>query len=125
MRSLILALCTAVVVLLPYRAAAQDPAHAVDSPRVTITVDNPTLVGDTMIKPGQYKFQCKHVDGKSFLVVSSSENNKEVARVPCTQEAMPQKIENSELHAIVRADGLRSLQSVRIKGETIAHRIAN
>jgi hypothetical protein len=124
MKSLILAACAALVVLLPYRAVAQEPAHAVDSPRVTITVDNPTLVGDTMIKPGQYKFQCRHVDGKSFLVVTN-ESNKEVARVPCTQEALPQKIENSELRAIVRADGLRALQSVRIKGETVAHRIAN
>jgi hypothetical protein len=124
MRSVILAACTALVVLLPFRAVAQEPAHDVDSPRVTITVDNPTLVGDTMIKPAQYKFQCRHFDGKSFLVVTN-ENNKEVARVPCTQEALGQKIENSELHAIVRADGLRSLQSVRIKGETVAHRIVN
>lgn len=124
MKSLILAGCAALVLVLPFRATAQEPAHAADSPRVTITVDNPTLVGDTMIKPGQYKFQCKHVAGKSFLVVTN-ENNKEVARVPCTEEAMPQKIENSELRAIVRADGLRALQSVRIKGETIAHRIVN
>ena len=124
MRSLILGACTALVVLLPFRAGAQEPAHAVDSPRVTITVDNPTLVGDTMIKPGQYKFQCRHVDGKSFLVVTA-ENDKEVARVPCTQDALPQKSENSELRAIVRPDGLRALQSVRIKGETIAHRIVD
>lgn len=124
MRSLMLAVCTAFVVLLPFRAVAQQPVHAVDSPRVTITVDNPTLVGDTMLKPGQYKFQCKHVDGKSFLVVKA-ENDKEVARVPCRQEALSQKLENSELRAIVRADGLRALQSVRIKGEAVAHRIAD
>jgi hypothetical protein len=123
MRSLILAVCTALVVLLPFRAVAQEPMAA-DSARVTITVDHPTLVGDTMIKPGQFKFQCRHVDGKSFLVVTD-ERNKEVARVPCTQEALPQKTENSELRAIVRADGLRALRSVRIKGETIEHRIAN
>jgi hypothetical protein len=123
MRSLTVAVCTALVVLLPWRAAAQEPPAA-DSPRVTITVDNPTLVGDTMIKPGAYKFQCRHLDGKHFLVVTN-ENNKEVARVPCTQEALPQKIENSELRSIVRADGLRALQSVRIKGETAAHRIAD
>ena len=124
MRSLTLAVCTALVVLLPFAALAQEPAHAVDSPRVTITVDNPTLIGDTMIKPGQYKFQCRHVDGKSFLVVTN-DRDKEVARVPCEQQALPQKIESSELRAIVRADGLRALQSVRIKGETVAHRIVN
>jgi hypothetical protein len=123
MRSLTVAVCTALVVLLPWRAVAQEPPAA-DSPRVTITIDNPTLVGETMIKPGPYKFQCRHLDGKSVLVVTD-EKNKEVARVPCTQEALPQKIENSELRSIVRADGFRSLQSVRIKGETVAHRIAN
>jgi hypothetical protein len=124
MRSLILVVSAALVVLSPFQAIAQEPAHVADSPRVTITVDKPTLIGDTMIKPGSYKFQCRHVDGNSFLVVSD-ENNKEVTRVPCRQEALPQKSENSELRAIVGADGLRSLQSVRIKGETVAHRIVD
>ena len=123
MKSLILAVCTTLVVLWPIRAAAQEPAHA-DSPRVTITVDNPTLVGDTMVKPGSYKFQCREIAGKRFLVVTDY-RNKEVARVPCTEESMPEKIADSQLRSIVRADGLRALQSVRLKGETVAHRVVN
>ena len=46
MRSLMLAACAAAVLLVPVRAA-QNAAHA-DSPRVTISVDHPTQVGDTV-----------------------------------------------------------------------------
>jgi hypothetical protein len=43
--------------------------------------------------------------------------------VPCEQESLDAKIVNSELRAIVNPNGTRVLQSVRIKGETIAHRL--
>src|SRR5262245_25079429 len=69
MRAMLYAVCAAAVVLFPLRAAAQDPLHA-DSPRVTITVNSPTLVGDSMLEPGQYRFQCRYVDGRTFLVIS-------------------------------------------------------
>jgi hypothetical protein len=126
MRSLIRAVPVALVALAavawPFRAAAaQDPAHA-DSPRVSITVDNPTLVGATLVKPGSYKFQCRHFDGKTFLVVTDA-GNKEIVRVPCEQETLSQKNENSELRSLLRPDGQRVLQSVRIKGEIVAHRL--
>ncbi len=124
MRSLMFAVCAAAVLMLPVRAAAQNPAHvAADSPKVTITVSNPTLVGTTTLKPGDYRFQCKHLDGKSFLVISEVGSGKELARVPCEQETLTQKSEFSELRSVVKTDGTRALQSVRIKGETIAHRI--
>jgi hypothetical protein len=123
MRSLMLAVCVAAV-LLPLRAAAQEAASA-DSPRVTITVANPTLVGDTLLAPGEYRFQCRHVDGRTFLVVTAPHGDKEIARVPCEQEVLPDKIVNSELRSVIAADGMRTLQSVRIKGEFVAHRVAN
>ena len=122
MRSLLFAVCAASVVLFPLRAAAQDPLHA-DSPRVTMTVSNPTLVGTTMLKPGAYRFQCRHFDGKTFLVISQAESGKEILRVPCDQESLDVKVAESELRAIVNPNGTRVLQTVRIKGETIAHRI--
>jgi hypothetical protein len=121
MRSLMFAVCCAVVVLFPLRAAAQDPVHA-DSPRVTMTVTSPTLVGNTILQPGKYRFQCRHFDGKTFLVISPEEG-KEILRVPCEQQSLVGKNANSELRAIVNPNGTRVLQSVRIKGETIAHRI--
>jgi len=124
MKSLMFAVCVATVVLFPLRAAAQSPAH-VDSPKVTISIPNAVTVGTTVLKPGDYKFQCRHFDGKSFLVVTDVETAKEILRVPCQEESLNQKIADSELRSIVRPDGTRSLQSVRIKGETIAHQIVD
>ena len=123
MKNLTLALCAALAVLLPVRAAAQTMEH--DSPKVTISVASPTLVGTTVLKAGDYRFQCKHVGGKSFLVVSEVGTGKELVRVPCEQEALPAKIVNSELRSIVRPDGTRALQSVRIKGEAVGHRVVD
>lgn len=124
MRSLMFAVCAAAVVLFPLRAAAQSPTHA-DSPKVTISVPNPVTLGTTVLKPGDYKFQCRHFDGKSFLVVTDVESGKEVARVPCREESLNQKVADSELRSILSPNGARVLQSVRIKGETIAHQIVD
>ena len=124
MKSLMFAVCAVAVVLFPLRAAAQGPAHA-DSPKVTISVPNPTLVGTTVLTPGDYKFQCRHFDGKSFLVVTEAETGKEVVRVQCQEESLDQKIVDSELRSILRPDGKRVLRSVRIKGETIGHQIVD
>jgi hypothetical protein len=123
MKTLILAVCAAAVVLFPLRAVAQTPGH--DSPRVTISVPNATLVGTTVLKPGEYRFQCKHIEGKSFLVVSDAGSGKELLRVPCEEQALSDKVLASELHSVVRPDGTRVLQSVRIKGETIGHRVTD
>ena len=122
MKRLIFAACAAVAILLPMRAAAQTSVHA-DSPRTTIAVNNPTLVGATLLKPGEYRFQCRHLDGKTFLIVTVVQSGKEIARVPCQEETLSGKVEASELRATVGADGTRILQSIRIKGETIGHRL--
>lgn len=124
MKTLMFAVCAVAAVLIPGRVAAQDPAHA-DSPKVSITVADPTIVGGTVLKPGDYRFQCRHFDGKTFLVVSDVGTGKEIVRVPCAEESLPQKTEYSELRSLLRPDGTRVLQSVRIKGETIAHRVAD
>jgi hypothetical protein len=124
MKSLMFVVCAVVAVLLPSRAAAQDPLHA-DSPRVTIFVENPTQAGPVVLKPGEYRFQCRNIDGKTFLVITRSASNKEVARIPCTEEMLNGKAPYSELRSVVQPDGMRRLQSVRIKGETIGHRVAD
>lgn len=124
MKRLILSVCVTVFALIPLAAAAQGAAHE-NSPRATITVDNPTLVGTTTLKPGEYRFQCRHIDGKTYLVVSAVESGKEIVRVPCQEEALPVKVDASQLRVVVGADGTRTLQSVRIKNDTIAHRIVD
>jgi hypothetical protein len=121
MKTLILAVCAAVVVLFPLRAAAQAAGH--DSPKVTISVSNRTLVGTAVLEAGEYRFQCKHIDGRTFLVVTTVGTGKELLRVPCEEESLSGKTTASEIHSVIRPDGMRVLQSVRIKGETIAHRL--
>jgi hypothetical protein len=122
MKSLMLVVCTVAVLVMPPGAAVQDSGHG-DSPKVTISIGSLTQIGATMLKPGDYRFQCKHVDGKTVLVITVVGTGKEILRVPCEEEAIGQKIGHSELRSIIRPDGVRILQSVRIKGETIGHRL--
>lgn len=122
MKSLMYAACVLAVLSFPLRAAAQAPMHA-DSPKARITLSNAIQVGPTLLKEGEYKFQCRYFDGKPFLVVTQADSGKEVARVPCEPVSLDARTVNSELRAIVGPDGKRKVQSVRIKGETVEHRV--
>lgn len=70
-----------------------------------------------------YRFECRAIDGKTFLIVSSIETKKEILRVRCGQEALNARVSDSGLRSTIPPDGVRVLQSVRIRGEQIAHRI--
>jgi hypothetical protein len=120
MKSLILVVCAATVLLFPVRSVAQ--TH-VDSPRVTMSILDPLVVGTTTLKPGEYRFQCRMFDGKTYLVVTSVESRQEVLRVRCEEETLAAKVNESNLRTATRPDGSRLLQSVRIKGEMVAHRL--
>jgi hypothetical protein len=124
MKRLVLVACASLAVLiLPFAAAAQ-PAHA-DSPKATMTLTQNMVVGTTILQPGEYRFQCRTFDGKTFLVVSSIDTGKEITRVPCVRETLDAKVPDSELQSLVRPDGKRTLTVVRIKGEMVSHRIVN
>jgi hypothetical protein len=122
MKRFILAASVAVAaLLLPLRAAAQ-PVHA-DSPKATLIVVNELVIGTATLQPGEYKIQCKTIEGKTFLVVVSTETGKEVARVACVQEAFDGKV--TETTYGTKSDGgKRTLTWVRIKGETSQHTVA-
>ena len=122
MKRFILAASVAVAaLLLPLRAAAQ-PAHA-DSPKATLIVVNELVVGTATLQPGEYKIQCKTIEGKTFLVVVSTQTGKEVARVACVQEAFEGKVPETTYGS--KSDGgKRTLTWVRIKGETAQHTVA-
>ena len=109
-------------VALPALASAQPP-HAVNSPKAELQVTEPLAVGSETLKPGEYKFQCKRIGEQEFLVITSADNGREVARVPCRPEELQKKIEMSEFRSVPRPDGIHALTSVRIKGETVAHRV--
>ncbi len=109
-------------VALPALASAQPP-HAVNSPKAELQVTEPLAVGSETLKPGEYKFQCKRIGEQEFLVVTSADDGREVARVPCRPEELQKKIELSEFRSVPRPDGIHALTSLRIKGETVAHRV--
>jgi len=121
MKHAIVAVAAAVILVLPLRAFAQ-PAHA-DSPKATVTVIERVVVGSATLQPGEYKVQCRLFEGKTFLVVSSGETGKEIVRVPCEREILSARVTETELRASARPDGTRALESVRIKGELVAHRL--
>jgi hypothetical protein len=110
-------------VAVPALASAQ-PSHAANSPKAEFILSEPLVVGSETLEPGIYKFQCKKIGDEEFLVVTSADDGREVARVPCRPEQLQKKTEISEFRSVPRPDGIHALSSVRIKGETIAHRVA-
>lgn len=102
-------------------ALAQAPHQ--DSKPASFHISEALVVGTTTLKPGDYKFQCKMIDGKDYLVVTSVEERAEVVRVPCTPEAIASVSTSNQFLSRSGIDGSRELTAVRIKGETIEHRL--
>jgi hypothetical protein len=122
-RLMFIALASLAVLVFPLRAVAQH-AH-VDSPTTTLTVTKTLVVGMTILQPGQYRFRCRMFDGRTFLIVTSVSSRKEIARVPCVRETLDTVVTDSDYRSVARADGKRTLTSVRIKGELVAHRLVD
>ena len=122
MKLVIVALAAAVLFALPARAFAQ-PAHVADSPKATVFITQTLLIGHAIVLPGEYKVQCRMFEGKTFLVVTNSDNGKEVVRVACEREILNDKVTDTQLRVATAGDGTQTLQSVRIKGELVAHRL--
>lgn len=110
------------IVAFPNVAAAQADHHA-NSKKAEIHLSSPLTVGTTTLKVGDYKFQCVRIDGVDFLVVTSADDGKEVARVPCTPEPLMDKPSVSDMRTVPDGAGGRVLAAVRIRGEIIAHRV--
>ena len=122
-RFVFIACASLAVLLFPLRAIAQH-AHA-DSPKTTLTVIKPLVVGQTTLQPGQYRFQCRTFDGRTFLIVTVVSTGKEIARVPCVEETLDAAVTASDYRSVPREDGKWTLTSVRIKGELVAHRLVD
>jgi hypothetical protein len=124
MKRLVFVACASLAVLMsPCRADAQR-AHA-DSPKTTLPVTRTLTVGTTMLKPGDYRFQCRTIDGRTFLVVTSVDTGKEIARVRCVEETLADPVTDSDYRTVAGENGTRTLISVRIKGEAVAHRVVD
>jgi hypothetical protein len=125
MRSAVLAACFALTfAAFPQVAAAQADHHA-NSPKSEFHLSQPLTVGTTTLTVGDYKFQCLRIDGADFLVVTSADDGKEVARVPCKPEDLVAKVRMSDLRTVPDGRGGRALVAVRIRGEMVAHRVVS
>ena len=120
-RFIVLIAAVAVFVALPHAVFAQDHSEK-NSPKAEFTVSKSLVVGTTTLEPGTYKFQCIFADGTHFLIVTS-DDGKELARVPCKPEQVSGKITLSDFRSITLPDGTGKLTAVRIKGESVAHRL--
>ncbi|OFW16920.1 MAG: hypothetical protein A3F69_05385 [Acidobacteria bacterium RIFCSPLOWO2_12_FULL_66_10] len=121
MKRILIVTCGLLVLALPALVSAQ-AVHPEASAKADLHVSQPLVVGTETLKPGDYKFQCITQDGQHYLVVTT-ERGKEVAKVPCTPEELGKKAEGVEFRSRNRPDGAQVLTAVRIKGETIAHRV--
>ena len=120
MKYLFAAVCAVAVLAVPRPAAAQD--HSANSRKTDLHVSSSLYVGTQELKPGDYRFQCKLIDGTHYLVVETADGDV-VTKVPCEPETLIEKAKNSEFRSVVR-DGKRYITAVLIKGETVAHRVA-
>ncbi|HEU4891353.1 MAG TPA: hypothetical protein VFT47_07370 [Vicinamibacterales bacterium] len=121
MKRLVFIVCALAILVFPLRAVAQH-SHA-DSPKTTLTVTKPLVVGTTILQPGDYKVQCRTFDGRTFLIVISVHSGKEIARVRCVREELDAPVTDSNHRSVLRDDGKWTLTSVQIKGELVAHRL--
>ena len=110
------------IVAFPNVAAAQ-PDHHANSKKADFHLSSPLTVGTTTLKVGDYKFQCIRFGDKDFLVVTTVEDGKEVARVPCEPEELMIKPSVSDMRTVPDGAGGRVLSGVRIRGEMTAHRV--
>lgn len=122
MKRLIVFLSVLVLLAFPAFAAAQ-VAHAEISAKANFNSTTSFVVGSQTLPGGDYRFQCKTIDGHHYMVVTSADDGAEVARVPCEPEAILTKAAQSEIRSLSRPDGMHVISSVRFKGELVAHRI--
>jgi len=97
-----------------------------DSPKAELTITYPLAVGNTVLTPGTYKFQCRAFEGgRTFLVVTLADTGKEVARTPCVRDSVDSRVANSAFWTTIGATGVRTLTKVEIAGESVTHRLVD
>jgi hypothetical protein len=121
MKQLIVTACACVAMLALSGLALAQGTHSEKSGKTDLHVSSALVVGTVTLKPGDYTFQCLEIEGKHFLVVKSEEGA-EVARVPCEPETLTAKVPLSDFRSALKG-GKQYLTAVRIKGETVAHRV--
>ncbi len=111
-----------VIALSALPALAADKAQS-DVHKSVLKVSDTLVVGDKTLKPGDYKFECRMIDGQEIMTIRD-QKDVEVARVPCKAVDLGKKVDVSEFRTRNMPDKTKQLIDVRIKGETIAHTVA-
>jgi hypothetical protein len=100
-------------------------ASDASSPRAgkswSLTLFHPTRVGTALLPPGDYSV--RHVmDGeKHFLVFKS--DRKELARVACSEEQLPAKVDKTALMENTNSAGERVLMGIAFQGDHFRHNL--
>jgi hypothetical protein len=90
--------------------------------KTDVTFSTAVVVGTTTLSPGRYRFECKMINGQHVMVVL--QKDKEVARVPCTPVTLDRKVDQNGYRTLVTKD-VRVLTEIRIKGESITHKLVS
>lgn len=123
MKRLIIVVCGVLTLLAVPAFAAAQTSHSENSRKAEYRAFQSFVVGSQTLPAGNYEFQCKLIDGRHYMVVTSVDDGAEVARTPCEPETLLAKVGLSEFRSIPRPDGLHAISSVRFTGEMVAHRI--
>jgi hypothetical protein len=123
MKRMLIATVGALALLAFPSVGSAQTERVANSKKADFHLSQALTIGTETLKPGDYRFQCIKINGEDLLVVTSEETGREVARVPCKMEMLPAKTDVNELRTVSKADGSSVLSAVRIKGETVAHRV--
>jgi hypothetical protein len=119
----LIVVCGVLLLLAVPAVAAAQTSHPENSRKADFNSSTSFVVGSQTLPAGEYKFQCKTIDGRHYMVVTARDDGAEMARVPCEPETLSARSSTSEIRSISRQDGATVISSVRFKGEIIAHRI--
>jgi hypothetical protein len=110
------------VVLLLMVAVSAFASNA-SSPRAgkswSLTLYHPTRVGTALLPAGDYNVR-RVVDGEKYYLVFRSDR-KEIARVACTEEQLPAKVDRTALLENTNSAGERVLMGISFEGDHYRH----
>ena len=122
-RFIVVVFAALAVLALPALASAQ-AAHTDSNHKAEFNLSVAVVVGSHTLQPGAYKFECRMIEGAHFIVVTAVDDKQELARVPCKAVTLDKKVDLSQFRTVKRGND-SVLTDIRIKGETIAHSVAN
>lgn len=114
----LLAVAMLAVLALAPAVSAQDEHQ---TSKTNISFSTAVAVGTATLSPGRYRVECRMIDGQHVMVII--QQGKEVARIPCTPVTLDSKVDETGYRTVLREE-VRVLTEIRIKGETIAHKLA-